>query len=58
MPLSTIVAIFEFITQQVQKLNLLLARQRLNVLVVNVFRGLKTLANPSLNSNTSLLASA
>src|SRR5437879_656162 len=33
---SILVAILEFITQQIQKLNLLLARQRLNVLVIDV----------------------
>ena len=33
---SILVAILEFIPQQVQKLNLLLARQRLNVLVIDV----------------------
>ena len=33
---SILVAILEFITQQVQKLNLLLARQRLGVLIIDV----------------------
>ena len=36
MPPPVVVAVLEFVTQEVQKLNLLLARQRLDVLVVDV----------------------
>ena len=36
MPLPIVVAVLEFVTQQVQKLNLLFPRQRLDVLVVDV----------------------
>jgi hypothetical protein len=36
MPLSIVFAVLEFGLQQVQKLDLLLARQRLDVLVVDV----------------------